>query len=217
MGGDEAPEAEGHVVAGTDDSDDTEHEAVVEERKQREQAGGDASGEGEAADEDVVRHDFGRGLRFDAKDAFRPHLVLVEVGDGVGAEVLGEEHDAIVGADDCDDCAEGCGSDGDRRCQQDVGREAAEQARVSVGEEVPDAGGGDAIAGVDVVVGAADEAVEVLLQCARGGIRACRAEIGGGLAVKEAEIAEIGAAEGLNAAGFYLAEKRIETIPVILA
>ena len=66
-------------------------------------------------------------------------------------------------------------------------------------------------------MGAADEAVEVLLQCARGGVCAGGAEIGGGLAVEEAEIPQIRAAERLDAAGFHLAEKRIETIPVILA
>ena len=117
MGGDEAPEAEGHVVAGADDADDADHEAVVEEGVQREQAGGDASGEGEAADKDVVRHDGRGGLRFDAEDALRPHPVLIEVGDGVRTEVLGEEHHAVVGTNDGDDRSEGRGSDGDRRCQ----------------------------------------------------------------------------------------------------
>jgi len=57
---------------------------------------------------------------------------------------------------------------------------------------VPDAGGGDLVAGVDVVVGASDEAVEVLLEGAGGLIGAGGAEIGGGLAVEEAEVAEFG-------------------------
>ena len=60
-----------------------------------------------------------------------------------------------------------------------------------MGEEVPDASGGDAIAGVDVIVRATNEAVEVLLEGARGGVGASGAEIGGGLAVEEAEIAQV--------------------------
>jgi len=60
-----------------------------------------------------------------------------------------------------------------------------------VSEEVPDASGGDAIAGVDVVVGAAYETVEILLQGARRGVSSGGAEIGGGLAVEEAEIAQV--------------------------
>ena len=86
-----------------------------------------------------------------------------------------------------------------------------------MGEEVPDAGGGDAIAGVNIVVGTAYEAVEILLQGARGGVGAGGAEIGGCLAVEEAEIAQIRAAERLDTARFHLAEQRIEAIPVILA
>jgi len=86
-----------------------------------------------------------------------------------------------------------------------------------VGEEVPEAGCGDLVTGVDVVVGAADEAVEILLEGAGGFIGAGGAEIGGGLAVEEAEVAELGSVEGFDAGGFDLAEERVEPVPVILA
>ena len=42
-------------------------------------------------------------------------------------------------------------------------------------------------------------------------------EIGGGLAVEEAEFAEVGGREGFHAAGFDLMDERIEAVPVMLA
>lgn len=61
-----------------------------------------------------------------------------------------------------------------------------------MGEKVPEAGGRNLIAGVDEVVGACDEAVEVLLEGAGRLIGAGSAEIGGSLAIEEAEVAEFG-------------------------
>jgi len=158
VGGDEAPEAEGHVVLAANDGDGSEHEAVVEEGVEGEEAGGDSSGEGEEADHDVVGHDAGGGFGLDAEDAVGPHLVVVEVGDGLGAE----EHDTEVGADHDDEGSESAGEQADERGGEEVAGEATQQARVAVGEELPDAGEGDALTGVDVVVGSGDEAVEVL-------------------------------------------------------
>ena len=158
VGGDKAPEAEGHVVLAADDRDGAEHEAVVEERVEGEEAGRDASGEGEEADGDVVGHDAGGGLGLHAEDAVGPHLVVVEVGDALGAE----EHDAEVGAKHDDERAEQAGGDADERGGEQVAGHAAEEARIAVGEELPEAREGDSMAGVDVVVGAGDEAVEVL-------------------------------------------------------
>ena len=158
VGGDEAPEAEGHVVLAADDGDGAEHESVVEEGVEGEEARRDAAGEGEEADGDVVGHDAGGGFWLDAEDAVGPHFVVVEIGDAGGAE----EHDAEVGADHDDDGSESTGEQADKSGGEEVAGEATKQARVAIGEELPDAGDGDALTGVDVVVGATDEAVEVL-------------------------------------------------------
>jgi len=91
-------------MAGADDAGNAKHEAVVEEGVEREQASGNAPGKSDTADVDVVRHDGGRDDRLNGQYVFGPHLVLVEVRNGVRAEVLGEEHDAVVGTHDCNDC-----------------------------------------------------------------------------------------------------------------
>ena len=213
MGGYEAPKAEGHVVLAADDRDGAEHEAVVEERVEGEEACGDASGEGEEADRDVVGHDAGGGLGFDAEDAVGPHLVLIEVGDLVGAE----EHDAEVWAEHDDEGSEEAGGYADEGGGEEVAGESAEEARVSVGEEVPEAGPGDAAAGVDVVMGSGDEAVEVLLEGAGAAVGSNGGEVGGGLAVEKAEIAEVGGRERLDSTGFDLMDERVEAVPVMLA
>jgi uncharacterized RDD family membrane protein YckC len=73
------------------------------------------------------------------------------------------------------------------------------------------------VAGVDEVVGSADEAVEVVLEGAGGVVGADGGEVGGSLAVEEAEVAEIGTGEGTNSVGFGLTNERFEALPVILA
>jgi len=42
-------------------------------------------------------------------------------------------------------------------------------------------------------------------------------EVGGGLAVEQAEVAEVGGGERLDAAGFDLVDERVEAVPVMLA
>jgi len=107
-------------MAGADDAGDAEHQAVVEERVERKQASGDAPGKGDAADIDVVRHDGGRNYRLNTQDVFGPHLVFVEVGDGVRAKVLGEVHHTVLWTHESDDCTKSRGGDRDRCCQQNV-------------------------------------------------------------------------------------------------
>ncbi len=73
-----------------------------------------------------------------------------------------EEHDAEVWAEHDDEGAEEAGGDADEGGGEEIAGHAAEEAGVAVGEELPEARERDAAAGVDVVVGAGDEAVEVL-------------------------------------------------------
>ena len=152
-------------------------------------------------------------MRLGAEDAFGPHFVVVEIVDAL----LAEHGDAELRTNDGDDGAEGEGDGEDGRGQDDVAGETAEETWVAVSQKVPDPGSGNLIAGVDVVVGAADETIEVLLEGAGGPVGAGGAEIGGGLAVEEAEVAEFGSIKGFDAGGFDLAQERIESVPVILA
>ncbi len=173
----------------------------------------DAAGEGEEADGDVVGHDAGGGLGLHAEDAVGPHLVVVKVGYLVGAE----EHDAEVWTEHDDEGSKETGGDTDEGGREKVAGEAAEEARIAVGEELPEGRERDAVAGVDVVVGAGDEAVEVLGEGLRGAVGADGGEVGSGLAVEEAEIAEVRGREGFDAAGFNLMDERVEAVPVMLA
>jgi len=66
-------------------------------------------------------------------------------------------------------------------------------------------------------VGSGDEAVEVLGESLRGMVGADGGEVGGCLAVEEAEIAEVGGGKRLDAVGFDLVDERVEAVPVILA
>jgi hypothetical protein len=78
--------------------------------------------------------------------------VLVEIGYAVGTE----EHDAEVWAEHDDEGSEEAGGDADEGGGEEVAGHAAKEAGVAVGEELPEAGPGDAATGVDVVVGAGD-------------------------------------------------------------
>ena len=82
---------------------------------------------------------------------------------------------------------------------------------------MPDACGGDLVAGVDEVVSAANEAVEVLLEGAGGLVGARGAEVGGGLAVEQTEVAKFRSVKGFDAGRFDLTQERVKPVPVILA
>ncbi len=212
VGGDEAGDVEQHVMLRAGGEDDAEHHAVVVELEEGSEACDDASGEGDEADADVVRHDERREGGLGAKDGVGPHLVVVDGVHHGGAEV----ECGKVRADESDERAEDCGDDGDRGREVDVGRHAAEEARVTVGDEVPEADGRDTFTGVDEVVGAADELVEVLLEGAGGAVGADGGEIGGGLAVEQAEFAEFCCVKRSDASAFDLTKERVEPVPVIL-
>ena len=122
-----------------------------------------------------------------------------------------------VGAEDRDDDAEEEAHHAEGEGEGDVAEEAAEEAGILEGEEAADGAGGELAAGVDEIMRAGDEAVEVGFECARGLVGAGRREIGGRLAVEKAEVAEVVGGEGLQAGGFGLGGELLETVPVWLA
>lgn len=66
-------------------------------------------------------------------------------------------------------------------------------------------------------MGAADEAVEVGFKGAGCGVVTDGGEIGGGLTVEEAEVAEVGGGEGFEAAGLDDLHEGFEAGPVFFA
>ncbi len=210
VGGDEGPEAERQAVLMAGDGDDADREAVLDEEKDSEEAGGDAGGEGEKADGDVVGHDGAGGLGFGAEDGFCPHFVVVDGVDHLRAE--GGDH--VFGAEDGEHGAEEAGGDEEREGEGGVGEEAAEEAGIFVGEIAGDGARRKGAASVDEIMRAGDEPVEVGFEGTGCGIGADGGEVGGGLAVEQAEVAEVLGGEGFEAGGFGLARELFETGPV---
>ena len=157
---DEAPDIESHVVLGAGGGDDSDTHAVGEHQEDSSETSGDASCVGVEADSDVVGHDAGGGLRFGGEDRVGPHLVVLDLIDHLGAEHCVHELWARNGEQGSQERAR----QEDRKSDGGVGKEAAEDSGVAFGEEVPDAGEVEAIAGVDVIMGATDEAVQVCFE-----------------------------------------------------
>ena len=188
VSGDEAPDAEGHVVLGASGSDDTDAHAVGEHKEDGAKAGEDASCVGVEADGDVVGHDGAGCLGFGGEDRVGPHLVVLDRVDHSGAEHGVHE----LGTGDCQERSEECAGEEDREGSRGVGQEAAEDSGVAFGEEVPDAAEVHAVAGVDVIMGAADEAIQVCFEGAGGLVGADGGEVGRGLAVEQTELSQVG-------------------------
>ncbi len=213
MGGHEAEDVERYVVLAAGFDDGADGEAVVEEGVEGEEASGDAAGEGEEADGDVVGHDGAGGEGLHGEDGVGPHFVMLD-----GVHHLGAEHGVHEGgAQHGEDHAEERGGEGEEERGGGVGEEAAEEPGVVVREEAPESERVEAATGVDEMMRPADEAVEVGFKGAGGLVRADRGEVGGGLAVEQAEVAEVGSGERLQAEGFHLLEELLQAGPVGLA
>ena len=78
-----------------------------------------------------------------------------------------------------------------------------QQPRIAVGEEVPQAAKPELPPGVDEVMRAAHQPVQILLEIARRAVGPRSAQVGGGLPVKQPEIAQVVAAQRLHAVGFH--------------
>ena len=213
VGGDEAPDAEGHVVLGAGGGDDAHVHAVGEHEEDGSEAGEDAACVGVEADGDVVGHDAAGCLGFGGEDGVGPHLVVLDLVDHLGTEHGVHE----LRARDCEEGSEECAGEEDGEGDGGVGQEAAEDSGIAFGEEVPDAAEVHPVAGVDVIMGAADEAVEVCFEGAGGLVGADGGEVGGGLTVEKAELAQLGGGQSLEAGCFDLLDEGFEAAPAFFA
>ena len=213
VGGDEAPDAEGHVVLGAGGGDDAHVDAVGEHEKDGSETGEDAACVGVEANGDVVGHDLAGGLGLGGEDGVGPHLVVLDLVDHLRTKHGVHELGSCDGEEGSQQRS--CEKDGEGdRC---VGEQAAKDSRIAAREEVPDAGEAHAVAGVDTIMGAADEAVQVCFEGAGGLIGPDGGEVGCGLAVEEAELAQFWGGESFEAGCFDLLDEGFEAAPTIFA
>jgi len=188
VGGDEAPHVEGHVMLGAGCGDDSDAHPVGKHEKNGPETGEDPACVGVEADGDVVCHDAAGFLRFGGENRVGPHLMVFYLIDHLRAQH--GVHELRTG--DCEQGSEKGAGKEDGEGGGGVGQETTEDSWIAAGQEVPDARETHSIAGVDVIVGATDETVEVCFEGAGGLVGADSGEVGCGLAVEQAEFAQVG-------------------------
>jgi len=144
--------------------DDSDAHAVGEHEEDGSETGEDAACVGVEADGDIVGHDPAGFLRFGGEDRVGPHLVVLDLVDHLRAEHGVHE----LRTRDCQEGSEKCAGEEDGEGSGRVGQEAAEDSGISPREKIPYAREVHAIAGVDVIMGAADEAIQVCFEGAGG-------------------------------------------------
>jgi hypothetical protein len=125
--------------------------------------------------------------------------------------------DHVLGAEDGEHRAEEAGQREQRERERGVGKEAAEEAGIFVGEVAADRARRERGAGVDEIMRARDQPVEVGFEGTGCVIGADGGEVGGGLAVEQAEVAKVAGREGFESGGFGLKRKLLEARPVRFA
>ena len=188
MGSDEAPDTECHVVLRAGGGDDTHVDAVGEHEIDSSETSENARCEGVETDCNVVGHDEAGSLRFGGEDRVGPHLVVLDLVDHLRAEHGIHE----LRTRDRQQRSEERSAEEDGEGDGGVGKQTPEDPRIAFGEKVPDALEVQPVAGVDVIMSAADEAVQVCFEGAGAFVSSYGGEVGRGLTVEEPELAKIG-------------------------
>ena len=191
-------------------ADDAEQHAVLKEREERSQAEDDAAGEGDKGDGEVVGHDVAGGGGLDADDGLGPHLMTLHGGDHFGTDEVAHE----LGARGGDDGAEHTESDGDNDRGQHETDLALEDGGIFVAKEEKDGAQIRLSAGIDDMVGASQQLIDVHGVGAGCRVLAQDGEVGGNLAVEQSHLLELGAGKLAEAAGVGLGEQGSEAVPV---
>ena len=161
-------------------------DAIGEHEEDRAKAGEDSPCIGVKADGDVIRHDLAGGLGLRSKNGISPHLVVLDLVDHLGAEHGMHE----LGTRDREQCPKESPREKDGQSDGCVRQQASEDSGIAVSKKVPDAQKIHSITGVDAIMRAAYEAVQVCFEGARGLVSPNSREIGSGLSVKQAEFAQ---------------------------
>ena len=140
----------------------------------------------------------------------RPHLAALD-----GVEHLAAEDEALEagrgrGQDGAGERAEGEDGDGGRGVAPGGAERLRERARV----EGQDAAALAAASGVDQVVGAAEELIQVGGEAPAARILARRGEVGRGLAVQLRQLAQVAGRERADVAALARRDQRLEARPV---
>jgi len=146
----------------------------------------------------------------DADDGLGPHLVALHGGDHVGADEVAHELRAGGG----EHSAEKAEGDGYGDGCEDVAELALEDGGIFIAQEEEEGAEIRLAAGIDDMVGASQQLIDVHGIGAGGCVLAKDGEIGCDLAVEQGHLLQLGAGELAEAAGVGLSKKGSEPVPV---
>ena len=213
MGCDEAPELQAHAGEVAGDANHSNKQAVERHHVNCAQAGGNAECEGGETDAHVVGHDGARGHRLDADYRMGPHLVPINGFDHLRTEDFYLEVGILIGEGSSNQPCNG----EDQGRHDDMGQVSAERCRVGLCEKRNCRHGARPMAGIDGIVGAHQQLVDVARVVHRSPVFPDGCQVSGSLTIEQAEILQVGARQRLQATGGALIQECFELRPVRFA
>jgi len=174
------------VVLRAGGSDYAHVDAVGEHQKDRSKTDEDSTCVGVKTDGDVIRHDLAGGLGLRCENGISPHLAMLDFFDHLGTEHGMHE----LRACDCEQRPEESACEKNGKSDSGVREQAPEDSGIAMSKKVPDARKIHPVTGVDAIMGAAYEAVQVCFEGAGGLVSSDGGEVGSDLPVEEAELAQ---------------------------
>ena len=190
---DEAPKLEAHAREIAGHTDDSDQQAIECHHVDRSKAGCDTERERSETDAHVVGHDRAGRYRLDADDGVRPHLVAVDGFDHLRSEQFNLEVRILISNYSAHESGDGEDGGGERNMAQ----VAPECDGICIRKEGNHGLGTRPVAGIDGIVGAHQQLVDVTRIVHRSSIFADGSEVGGGLAIEQAQFLQIGARQRL--------------------
>ena len=210
---DEAPELEAHAREIAGHTDDSDQQAVECHHVDRSKAGSDTESEGSETDAHVVGHDRAGSDWFDADDGMCPHLMPVDGFDHLRPEQFNLEVRILISNYSAHES--GYGEDGGG--ERDVAQVAPECDGICICKEGNHGLGTRPVAGIDGIVSADQQLVDIARIVHRSSIFADGSEVGGGLTIEQAQFLQIGAGQRLQSALGTLVQQGFKLRPVRFA
>ena len=210
---DEAPELEAHAREIAGHTDDPDQQAIECHHIDRSNASSDTERERRETDAHVVGHDRAGRYRLDADDGVRPHLVAVDGFDHLRPEQFNLEVRILISNYSAHES--GYGEDGGG--ERDVAQVTPECDGICIRKEGNHGLGTRPVAGIDGIVSADQQLVDIARIVHRSSIFADGSEVGGGLAIEQAQFLQIGTRERLQSAFGTLVQEGFKLRPVRFA